>query len=178
MEMHKLMKSLHWTLATSGYFTTCYTCWIYSVFLKFGLCFITCKQITSDCIRFVCTLTSSIMDEVQYQAMCVFLESNPEKRNWPSTVSVKDHKRNYRKKADKYAMVDGVLHSRHSKHGLLRVIKQGEKDTILTALHGALGDGGHLGIDKTRKKAACRYFWSGMNDDIKEYIGKNIIYYI
>ena len=65
--------------------------------------------------------------------------------------------------------------------GFCGSLKLREKNPILSACHSALGDGGHLGIGKCRKKATSWYFWPVLNADIKEYIGnilKNYSVYV
>ena len=111
------------------------------------------------------------MDDTLYESISAFLQSPDHLRTWPSEVKTKDEKRNFRRKCEKFSVNDGTLHYQHPKNGLLRVIKTSEKQTILSACHSALGDGGHLGIDKCRQKVTSRYFWPAMNADIKEYIG-------
>lgn len=112
------------------------------------------------------------MEELEYQNFCTFLGSDANKRVWPENVKVTE-KRNFRRKCSKYVLVNGTLHYMHGKHGQLRVIKETEKDTILNACHKAKS-AGHLGVNKTTKKIAERYYWPKMNADIQDYIGKNI----
>lgn len=110
------------------------------------------------------------MEELEYQEINTFLQSDVNARVWPASVSNKE-KRNFRKKCLKYVMVSGTLHFISAKHGNVRVVKVSEKDTILHACHKS-PSAGHLGVNKTTQKILERYYWHSMNREIREYIGK------
>ena len=68
---------------------------------------------------------------------------------------------NFRKKANKFTLVEGTLHYVHPKSkSHLRVIKASEKVTILTACH-VTPASGHLGVNKSSDKVMSRYYWPG-----------------
>ena len=134
----------------------------------------------SSCAEVV---NSSNMDESLYDSISSFLQSSKDLRTWPSGIKTKNEKRNFRQKCDKFTVQDDTLHYKHPHLGLLRAIKVSEKMAILTACHSSLGDGGHLGIDKSRKKANSRFYWPRINEDMKEFIGKyshyiDMLYYV
>lgn len=110
------------------------------------------------------------MEDLEYNELVTFLESDTSKRVWPASISGKG-KRNYRQKCSKYLMVSGTVHYKSDKFGNVRVIKLSEKDTILHACHKA-PTAGHLGVNKTTQKIAERYYWPGLNREIRDYIGK------
>ena len=87
------------------------------------------------------------MEESEYMNICVFLQSDQNKRVWPADLLNKN-KRNYRQKCAKYELLNGTLHYNHPKHGKVRVIKASEKNTILFACHKA-PTSGHFGVNKT-----------------------------
>lgn len=116
------------------------------------------------------------MDKVELDEIIDFITSSEDCKKWPEHVlnshNTKDSKRNFRRKCAAFTSVEGTLHYKHKKHGLLRVISADEKDSIIAACHSD-PTSAHLGINKTSEKICSRYFWSGsMNEDIRNFIGK------
>ncbi len=110
------------------------------------------------------------MEETDYVDICNFIQSDPNKRRWPSTLD-KKNKRNFRQKCSKYEFISGTVHYKHPKRGNLRVIRESEKETILHACHKA-PTAGHFGVVKTTKTITERYYWPRISKDIQDYIGK------
>ena len=92
-----------------------------------------------------CFIVLSIMDETEYSSLVAFLNSPDSQRVWPETVSSKDKKRAFRRKAAQFQLISGTLHYTHTKFGNVRVIKASDTQTILHATHAA-PTGGHLGV--------------------------------
>lgn len=97
-------------------------------------------------------------------------------RAWPASANTENNRRNFRKKANKYVLLDGTLHYIHPKtQKHLRVIRVTEKEAILQACHVA-PTAGHQGVNKTTSLIMSRYFWPGPQyNDIANFIGKSFI---
>jgi len=52
---------------------------------------------------------------------------------------------------------------------LLQVIKESEKEQVLSSVHDDSTSGGHFAWEKTWHKVKNKYFWKGMSVDIKAY---------
>ena len=82
---------------------------------------------------------------------------------------VKNEKSNFRRKTRKFTISGGTLLYDHKTYGYVRVIQETEKDAILQGCH-TDPLSGHQGINRTTTKIRERYYWPGMETDIKEYI--------
>ena len=109
------------------------------------------------------------MDSTDIDSIVCFLISPPDKRHWPDRIETKDEKRNYRQRCSRFQVVDATLHYSHKKHGLLRVVRNNEKEQILFACHTS-PTAGHLGINKTLSTIATRYYWPAQTQDVMDYI--------
>ena len=98
-------------------------------------------------------------------------------RTWPASANTENTRRNFRKKANKFVLLDGTLHYLHPKtQKHLRVIRASEKDAILHACH-VVPTAGHQGVNKTTSLIMSRYFWPGPQyTDITNFIGKLYTY--
>lgn len=53
-----------------------------------------------------------------------------------------------------------------------KIVTDAEKDGILATIHGGQL-GGHLGVTKCYGKIKPRYFWPGMFEDLRRFIGES-----
>ena len=96
---------------------------------------------------------------------------NPENERYPPGLS-KDRKRAVRKRAKSIVPdreTGKVFMKRNEKSVLVEVVRSVE-DQRQKIKYCHSGPMGHLGVTKTQKAVAERFYWKGMADDVREYV--------
>ena len=80
----------------------------------------------------------------------------------------KDEKRAVRKRATPLELVNGKVF-KERRNGRVEVVRSVEdKDQKISDCHS--GPTGHLGVTKTQKAVADRFYWKGMADDVRKHV--------
>ena len=103
------------------------------------------------------------MNALEFEAIYNYLSSNV----YPDDVD-KIKKRNLRRRASAFVVREGQLYY-SAKDGEKLVVQAVDKERILVACHSDFG-GGHFGRDKTTQKIEERYYWRGIQSDVRRHV--------
>ena len=103
------------------------------------------------------------MNKIEFDEIHAYLQSQKYPDEW-----TKDQKRRLREKAEVFILMEGVLF--HAKKKTEVIWDRVEQRKVVAHLHDNIIGGAHFGMSATFEKVASRFWWKGIQKDVRDYV--------